>query len=63
MLNFPGWSGSAATRPPFSDPKIERIFKIYKGKKSPTRFYFFLLLNHLATIGLMGVTTEIQTVI
>ena len=36
----------------FLGPKIQRIFKIYKGKKFPTRFSILLSLkNYFAKIG------------
>ena len=41
-FQHPSWCWSAAPRPPFYDPKIQRIFKIDKGKKFPPRFLFFL---------------------
>ena len=60
----PSWSGSAAPRSPFTDPKIQRIFKIYKGKNIHMRFLFFLFLNNfLANIGWMDVIEGVQTVV
>ena len=41
-LKNPSWSWSAAPRPPFSDQKIQRIFKISKGKNFQHVFYFFV---------------------
>ena len=45
-------------------PKIQRIFKIYKGKKFPTLISFFLVWSILfAKIGWAGVIAEVQTVV
>ena len=44
--------------------KIQRIFKIYKGKKFPTRFFVFVFLNNFwVQIGWTGVIAEVQTVV
>ena len=48
----------------YSDPKIQRIFNFYKGKKISTHFSTFLFLNNfLANIGCTGVIPEVQTVV
>ena len=45
-------------------PKIQRIFKIYKGKKYPTLISIVLVLSNLfAKIGWTGVIAEVQTVV
>ena len=46
------------------EPKIQRIFKIYKGKKITTRFSIFVFINIcLAKIGSTGLIAEVQTLV
>ena len=57
-------TGSASSKLILFDQKIQRMFKMYKGKFCLTRFSIFLFLNKFLTkIWWPGVIAEVQTVV